>query len=71
MRKLLFLMLLGLAACGDACETTSESTGSTTEPATSTAPPPGASGRMKPKIDLRALTQPEAEGGAPAPSAVP
>lgn len=70
-RKLLTAALLSLVACGDACETTSESTSQTPEPQTSGTPTPGASGRIKPRINFRDLGQGAAEAGAPAASAVP
>lgn len=74
-RKLFYVALLSLVACGDACETTSESTSQTPEPQTSGTPTPGASGRIKPRINFHDLGQGAGEGtaeaGAPAASAVP
>lgn len=70
-RTLLYVALLSLVACGDACETTSESTSSTPEPQATGTAAPGASGRIKPRINFHDLSQQVAEAGAPAASAVP
>ena len=70
MRKLplSLLFVLGLAACGDACESASEPPAA--PPVDTSAALPGASARIRPRIHLNAPPT-EQEGGAPAPSAVP
>lgn len=70
MKKPFVLLLVGLAACGDACEGSSEPS-AIPPAATATANPrPGPSGRMMPRVHLGAPPV-EQEAGAAAPSAVP